>query len=73
MSMTANATSSTLDEYYDLLIENEEDAPEEDPDLLYERYLENGGSHADRIQAEDAIERETEANDFGLQELRAGR
>jgi hypothetical protein len=54
-----------------------EDTPppeyEEDPDAAYERYLENGGPHADRIQAEDAIEREAEANDLGLQEMRAGR
>lgn len=44
-----------------------------DPDAAYERYLENGGPHAEAIAAEDAIEREREANDIGLQQMRAER
>jgi hypothetical protein len=62
-----------IDEYYDSLIADEEEPSEVDPDLLYERFLENGGAYADRIQAEDEIELSMEAEDLGLQELRAGR
>ena len=44
-----------------------------DPMVEYERWLENGGPHAAAIQAEDEIERQMEANDVGLQQMRAAR
>lgn len=44
-----------------------------DPDAAYERWLEDGGSHAASIVAEDEEERRREAMDVGLQMMRAQR
>jgi hypothetical protein len=44
-----------------------------DADAAYERYLEDGGPAADRISAEDDYERQLEAMDPGLSEMRAAR
>jgi hypothetical protein len=42
-------------------------------EMAYERYLEDGGSHALAIQLEDEEERRREAMDPGLQYMRAQR
>lgn len=44
-----------------------------DPDLAYERYLEDGGPHAVAIAAEDEEEQRREALDEGLQRSRRAR
>jgi hypothetical protein len=56
-------------------VQEEQEYYDEGPDPMveYEHWLENGGPHAAAIAAEDEIERQMEANDIGLQQMRAAR
>jgi hypothetical protein len=54
-------------------VEEDYDDGSYEAEMAYERWLENGGPHALAIQVEDEIEQQREANDPGLQRLRAGR
>jgi hypothetical protein len=49
-----------------LPVDEEPDYDGFDPDMAYERWLEDGGRHAAAIQAEDDYERQLEAMDPGL-------